>query len=163
MTSHADIVRGWVDESWTNPPASISEAGNKFLSEDFKSLDENGNVLADKAGYISMSHALVSAMSDFKEVIGDLQEEGDGVLMTFHFEGIHSSDFDLSALGLGVVHPSGKQIVWPDASAFFRTKDGKIVSIQEVTGGMAWFLAPFGIQLPSQPGGAPTPDAMQNP
>jgi hypothetical protein len=82
-------------------------------------------------------------------VFSDLREEGDSVIASFHFEGTFTSDFDLSAMGMGVVPVTGKKIVWPEASAKFNIKGDKTVSIQEITGGMEWFLAPLGVKLPS--------------
>ncbi len=69
----------------------------------------------DKQAYIGTAHQFVSAFTDFKWVLSDLREEGGSVIMSGHFEGKHTGDFDLSALGLGVIPASGKMIVWPEA------------------------------------------------
>ena len=149
MTSKIDVVRAYYDLAWTNPPASIIEAAEAYISDDFKSFDENGNVVMTKEVFIGMSHLLLGAFKDLKVVYNDLREEGDGVLSTFHFEGTHTGEFDLSAMGLGVIPASGKKIVWPDAKTKWNVKDGKIVSEEPISAGMGWFLTPLGIKLPT--------------
>jgi predicted ester cyclase len=149
MTSKLDVIRAWHDALYANPPSSIVEANQKFLSDDFKNLDKDGTVLMDKQAYLGMAQLLSAAMKDIKWVIDDLREEGDGVVIRSHFEGTHTGDFDLSAMGLGVVPASGKKIVWPDSSARFTIEGDKVLSIKEIDGGVELFLAPLGVKLPS--------------
>jgi predicted ester cyclase len=149
MTSKLDVVKAWYKMSWTNPPASNIEAAEKYISDDFQSLDRNGNLVMDKKTFVGMAQLMYAAFKDFKGVYSDLQEEGDGVIMSFHFEGTQTGDFDLSAMGLGVIPASGKRIVWPEAKTKFKVEGDKIVGEQEITGGMEWFLAPLGVKLPS--------------
>ena len=81
----------------------------------------------------------------------DLHEEGDDVIVSYQWEGTHTGDLDLSALGLGVIPASGKRIVWPEATSVFTIKGGKIVSIKPYgdSSGMEEFLKPLGIAMPS--------------
>ena len=98
-----------------------------------------------------MGTMLFSAFPDFKWVTKELRAEGDDTVVNKgHFEGTHTSDLDLSAMGLGVVKASGKKIVWPDATVVFKVRGDKIVSVQNTTDdGIASFLAPLGVKLPS--------------
>ncbi len=68
--------------------------------------------------------------------------------MTGHFEGTHTGDLDLSAMGLGVIPASGKKIVWPEASAKLTIEDGKIVRMEPYAGaaGLKAWLAALGIE-----------------
>ena len=150
MNSKKDVINAWVEESWRNPPASIKEAGEKYFSDDFQNVDKDGNVVGNKDAYIGLGLACATSFTGFKAVISDLQEVSDGVIMTNHFEGTHTSNFDLSAMGLGVIPPSGKKIVWADAKSKFTVEGDKITGIQEISGGLEWFLAPLGVKLPSQ-------------
>lgn len=66
MNGKVDVVRMWHDESWTNPPASFVEAIEKYYSDDFQSLDKEGNVTGDKVGMMTMSKVLYGSMEGFK-------------------------------------------------------------------------------------------------
>ena len=149
MTSKSDVIKAYYDAAWANPPSSVVEAVNAYFSDDFQSLDKDGNVVMNKEMFVGMGQLLMAAFSDFKPVYHDLREEDDGVIMTFHFEGTHTGDLDLSAMGLGVVPASGKRVVWPEASTKFKVEGDKIVGEEEISAGMAWFLAPLGVTPPS--------------
>jgi len=146
MNGKVDVVRMWHDESWTNPPASFVEAIEKYYSDDFQSLDKEGNVTGDKVGMMTMSKVLYGSMEGFKGVAHDFREGEDGsVLMTFHFEGKHTGDLDLSVLGLGVIQATGKSFKTADSINKFFVKDGLIVSSQPISGGFEYVLAQLGV------------------
>jgi hypothetical protein len=152
MSSKVDVYKAFYEASWANPPSSIMEANMTYLSDDFQNLDQDGNVIMDKEAYIGMTQLLSAALKDFKAVYSDVREEGESVIVSYHFEGTHTSDLDLSAMGMGVVPASGKKIVWPEASSEFKIEGDKIVSIKPYgdSGGMESFLAPLGVTLPSE-------------
>lgn len=151
MSSKLDVVRTFINAAWTNPPASIIEANETYFADDFQSLDKDGNVVMDKEAYIAMAQQFISAFTDFKWVRSDLHQEGDSVIMSGHFEGRHTVDFDLSAMGAGVIPASGKMIVWPEASVEYKVEGDKILSEKAYGGasGMEAILAPLGVTLPS--------------
>jgi predicted ester cyclase len=151
MSSKLNLVRTWIDAAWANPPSSVIEANQAYFADDFQSLDKDGNVLMNKEAYLGMAHLLLSAFTDFKWVRSDLRQEGDGVIMSGHFEGRHTGDLDLSAMGVGVVPASGKMIVWPQASVEYKVAGDKIISEKPHGGasGMEAMLAPLGVKLPS--------------
>ena len=99
-------------------------------------------------GFVNLLHA---SFPDITAVLHDVREEGDYVFVRSHFEGTHTSDFDLSAMGMGVVPASGKKIIWPEASNAFKIDGDKIVSIKPVgeSGGMEAFLAALGVKAPA--------------
>jgi hypothetical protein len=152
MSSKVDVYKAFYEASWANPPSSIMEANMTYLSDDFQNLDQDGNVIMDKEAYIGMTQLLSAALKDFKAVYSDVREEGESVIVSYHFEGTHTGDLDLSAMGMGVVPASGKKIVWPEASSEFKIEGDKIVSIKPYgdSGGMESFLAPLGVTLPSE-------------
>jgi predicted ester cyclase len=151
MSSKLNLVRTWIDAAWANPPSSVIEANQAYLSDDFQSLDKDGSVVMNKEAYLGMAHLLLSAFTGMKWVNSGLRQEGDSVIMTGHFEGKHTGDVDLSALGVGVVPASGKMIVWPEASVEYKVEGDKIMSEKAYGGasGLAEMLAPFGVKLPS--------------
>jgi predicted ester cyclase len=151
MSTKLEVYKAYYDASWANPPASVMEANETYLSDDFQILDKDGNVVMDKQAYLGLNQLLSAAFKDFKAVYSDLREDGDNVIVSYHFEGTHTGDFDLSAMGLGVLPASGKKIVWPEESSEFKIKGEKIVRItpRGDSGGMESFLAGLGVTPPS--------------
>jgi predicted ester cyclase len=150
VTSKADVVRKWEEESWVNPPSSTTEATEKYFSDDFRGLDKDGNVISDKAANVGMTHLLFNAFKDFKGVVHDIVEEDDSVKMTFHFEGTHTGDFDLSAMGMGVIPASGKRVVTAESITRFWVEGDQIVASQPISGGFESLLAGIGAMPPSE-------------
>ena len=148
MSSNLDFLRTYFDEYSAGSPASAMETAETYFSDDFQNLDKDGNFLADKAAYLGQGQFLFAAFKDLKFVYSDLREEGEGVIVSGHFEGTHTGDLDLSAMGMGVVKASGKKIVWPDNDSKWKVEGDKIVSIQEVSGGLEEFFAPLGVKPP---------------
>jgi len=149
MGSKLDVYNAYEEMAWSNPPASMIEALSKYFADDFQSFDQGGTVVMDKKAYIGMVHLLLTAFKDFKAVVSDRSEVSEGVIVSSHFEGTHTSDLDLSAMGIGVVPASGKKIVWPETRNLFEINNDKIVSIKPLdeSGGMNSFLEPLGVKL----------------
>jgi len=147
MASKIDILKAWNEAANKNPASP--ETGS-YLTDDFQNTDKDGKVLMDKQAYLGMGALMGAALSDLKFVFTDLREDGDGVVATFHAEGTHSGPLDLSAMGMGVVPPSGKMIVWPDRSSRFVFKGDKISGIQDLAeGGLQSFFEPLGVKPPA--------------
>jgi hypothetical protein len=151
MASKLDVYNMYYNEAWSNPPTSLVETNQKYLSDDFHSFDKDGNPEMDKTAYIGMSQLLFGSFSDFKYVKTDTREDEDGVIVMGHFEGMHVGDLDFSAMGLGIIPASGKKVVWPDSAVKFKIAGDKIVSIHPVddNGGTAAFLKALGVENPS--------------
>lgn len=150
MTSKADLYKEYFNASWADPPSSFVEATKTYFSQDFQSLDKDGNVVQNKEAWIGMGQLLATAIKDFKFVYSDIHEEDDGVIVIGQFEGTHTGDLDLSALGLGVIPASGKKIVIPSGNKF-KIEGDKIISREDYGdyGGSAEFLAALGVTPPS--------------
>lgn len=154
MTSSAiDVVKGYQEALWGDPQSETRvETASEMIADDFQLLDEDGNVVMDKATLFAMGELMAGAFDDFEYVSTDFTDSGDDtVLMSGHFEGTHTRDLDLSAMGLGVIPASGKKIVWPDSTVKWTVKDDKIVRSEPAGGstGMKGFLAPLGVEPPS--------------
>jgi predicted ester cyclase len=145
MTSKLDFVKEWT--SHTN----IVEANETYFSDDFQSVDKDGNVVMDKQGYLAFVRTMLAALPDLKWVPAEFREEGDVVIMSGHFEGTFTNDLDLSAMGTGVIPASGKKIMWPQMSVSYQVEGDKIV--KEIpygdVSGFEDFLAPLGVKAPS--------------
>ena len=150
MSSKVEVVRAWYEESWENPPSSNIESSKKYFSDDYQGLDKDGNVMTDKAAFIGMTQALFNAFEDFKGVVHDLREENGSVIMTFHWEGTHTGDFDLSAMGMGVIPASGKRVTTPESKSRFVVEGDQIVGSQPISGGFEAFLAALGVEMPAR-------------
>jgi hypothetical protein len=151
VSSKADVWKAYYKESWTNPPSSVIEATMKYYSDEFQGFDKDGNVVMSKDAQVGMAQLIMPAFKDFRGYYSDIREEGDSVFVTYHFEGTHTGDLDLSAMGLGVIPASGKKIIWPEGTTEFKIKDGKFVSSKPYgdSGGTEAFLEPLGVKLPT--------------
>lgn len=150
MTSKVDLYKEYFEAAWANPPASIVEASKAYLADDFQSLGKDGNVEQNRDAFIGASQLMAAAFTDFKFVYSDIHEEDDGVVVIGQFEGVHTGDLDLSALGVGVIPASGKKFVVPSGNKF-KIEGDKIVSRQDYGdyGGSAAFLAALGVTPPA--------------
>jgi predicted ester cyclase len=151
MSSKLDVVRTFIDAAWKNPPASVMEANKTYLADNFQSLDKDGKAQMNKEAYTGMAKLFMSAFTDFKWVRSDLRQQGESVIMSGHFEGRHTGDIDLTAVGAGYIPASGKMIVWPEASVEYKVEGDKIVSERAYGGasGLDALLAPLGVSIPT--------------
>jgi hypothetical protein len=151
MSSNVDYLRAYLDEVLaTETPEAAMELAERQFSDDFQNLDNDGNVLMDKAGYLGFGHLMFASFENMKFLYSDLREEGDDVIVNGHWEGKFAGDLDLSAMGMGVIPASGKKIIWPEGSSKWKVEGDKIVSIQELSGGgIGEFLAPLGVKPPT--------------
>ena len=150
MGKNLEIYKAHQKMELTNPPASIFEANEKYLSDDFQILDKEGNMQMNREAYLGMGSLLYDSFPDFNNVVRDAREEGDSVMVRSHFEGTFTGDLDLSAMGMGVIPASGKKIVWPEAATEWKFTEDQIASIQskDENGGLGPFLAAIGVTMP---------------
>ena len=146
MTSKLDVVK-----AWTDVPSGDVEAEAAYLSDGFQFVDQDGNVVMNKEAWVGMGQLLLASFENWDYVVTDLRQEGDFVIMTGHFQGKHTADLDLSAMGMGVIPASGKEFVWPDESTKVMVEGDKIVRLETYgdSGGMETFLAVLGVEPPS--------------
>jgi predicted ester cyclase len=151
MSSSIELYKAYFDASWANPPASVVEANETYLSDDFQVFDKDGNVEMDRQTYLGSAQLLFAAFEDYKYLYNDIRAEGDDVIVSGHFEGTHTRDLDLTMMGLGVIPASGEKIVWPEATIKLKIEGDKIASLVNLddAGGMVAFLEALGVKLPS--------------
>jgi SnoaL-like polyketide cyclase len=150
VATQSELFKAYEKVAWANPPASLVESA-KYLADDFKLLDKQGKVVMTREAYIGMGPLLATAFKDITYVVKELRDEGDSAIVTGHFEGTHTGNFDLTAMGAGVIPASGKKIVWPDSTEKWKFVGDKIVSLtnMEETDPMVSFLAPLGVEQPT--------------
>lgn len=138
MTSRLDVI-----EKWLAVPQGDIEGSAAYLSEDFQSFDSDGNVVLTKETWKGMGQMLQASFTDFEWINTGKSEEGDKIILTGHFEGTHTADLDLTAMGAGVIPASGKKIVWPEATSKVTIEGEKIIKWEpyDEGGGMEEFLA----------------------
>ena len=151
MANKVDVVRSFLNAGWVNPPSSLITADQKYLADNFQSLDKDGTPVMNKEVYINVARTFTSALRDMNWYLRDLRQEGDSVIMRGHFEGTFTGDLDLSAMGLGVIKPSGKKIVWPESVVEYKVEGDKIITERAYggTSGIEEMLAPLGVKLPT--------------
>jgi hypothetical protein len=93
------------------------ERSEQYLSDDFQGTDSVGGPAFDKAGWVGMGQMFKGSLPDIKVVIDDIREEGDSVMVTSHFTGTFTNDFDLTALGMGVIPANGEMVTFPSSTA----------------------------------------------
>jgi hypothetical protein len=81
-----------------------------YLADNFQWTDELGSPAMDRASWKGMGDLLEAAMPDLEIVIDELREEGDDVVVGTRFVGTFTNDFDLSAVGMGVIPATGKPV-----------------------------------------------------
>ena len=150
MGSKVDVVRSFIDASWSDPPASVIKANQDYLADNFQGFNQDGVPTMNKETYINVTRLFLAAFADLKWVLRDFRLVGDGVLMSGHYEGTHTGDLDLSAMGLEVVKASGDKIIWPEALLVYKVEGDKIISERAYAGasGLDELLAPLGVKLP---------------
>jgi predicted ester cyclase len=128
--------------TWDNPDKE------SHLSDDFQSTDALGSPPMDKSSWLAMGSLMESAIPDISFVIKDIREEDDGVAITGRFAGTFTNDFDLSAMGMGVIHATGKAVDFQDSTLQLSFDGDKISRVHDPStgpdAGMPGFLKALG-------------------
>jgi len=123
---------------WGSPDRSA------LYTDDFQFTNALGGPPMDRNAWLGMADLMESAIPDISTVFEDIREEGDSLLVTSHWEGTFTNDFDLSALGLGVIPATGKVVVFPTSTVRMTFDGDKLCAVYDpATGpdaGMAGFL-----------------------
>jgi nicotinamidase-related amidase len=132
---------------WDN---SISDRGS-YYTDDFQLTNAQGAPPSDKDAALAMAQLMQSAMPDIKTVVENIREDGDDVVLTSHWEGTFTNDFDLSALGMGIVPATGKAVVFPTSTIRMSFDGDKISRIHDPAtdpdAGLAGFFKALGVEM----------------
>jgi len=111
------------------------EQSNSHLSDDFQGTDAVGGPPFDKAGWVGMGQIFTHSFPDIKVVIEDIHEHGDKVMITSHYTGTFTNDFDLSAMGMGVVLASGEIVTFPSSTSEISFDGDKVSRTHDIETG----------------------------
>ena len=130
---------------WTKPRQK------DYYTDDFQLTNTQGAPPADRDGVLAMGQLMQSAMPDIRTVIEEIREDGDDVVLTSHWEGTFVNDFDLTALGMGVIPATGKAVVFPTSTIQISFDDGKICRIHDPAtdpdAGQSGFFKALGVDM----------------
>jgi hypothetical protein len=123
-----------------------------YYTEDFQFTSaQEGAAPSGRDQNLAMGQLMQSAMPDIKTVIEDIREDGDDVVLTSHWEGTFLNDFDLSAMGMGIVPATGKAVVFPTSTIRISFDDGQISKIHDPAtapdAGPAGFFKALGVEM----------------
>jgi predicted ester cyclase len=122
-----------------------------YYADDFLYTDAQGGPPQDRDTWLSMGKLMRSAFPDLSLVIDDIREEGDDVVVTGHFAGTFTNDFDVSPLGMGVVPATGKAYDFPPATNRVSFDGDKIAKMYGLDAGpdagIAGFAKTLGVSL----------------
>jgi hypothetical protein len=128
---------------WSSPDRG------SYYTDDFEFTTAAGDPPMDKSGALAMADLMGSALPDISTVVEDIREGGDSIILTSHWEGTFANDFDLSAMGMGVIPATGKTVVFPTSTIRIDFDGDKICAIHDPgTGpdaGVGGFLKALGV------------------
>jgi len=87
-----------VEKAWAAAvtPGGDSAAAINLLSDDFRNLDQDGDVMLAKHGTVDLGRMMYASFADDGFVVTGLSDEGDYVTISGHNEEVHTVDLDLS-------------------------------------------------------------------
>lgn len=147
MPEKIEIVKRYAEAA-----SEDMELAFNYLADDFHSVDKDGNVVLTKEGFSNLGRMMLASFPDYVWKTTDIREEGDYVILSGHNEGTHTSDLDLTAMGVGIVNATGKKIVWPESVMKVSVEGGTIIQMEPYGGaaGLQGFLGALGVELPSE-------------
>jgi len=128
------------------------DQNGKYLSDDFQGTDSVGGPAFDKDGWTGMGQMFKGSLPDIKVVIDDIREDGDHVLVKSHFTGTFTNDFDLSAMGMGVIPASGEFVEFPPSTVQVSFNGDKVSKVHSTDTGPDAGLPGLMKTLGAQPG-----------
>lgn len=105
------------------------------------------------AEWIGLNRTMQAGMPDMSINLRIIAINRNAIQSEVQITGTHTSDLDLTPLGIGVIPATGKSVTLPKETGVARVQDGKIVSIHLNTpkdGGIAGLLAQLGVQPPQR-------------
>jgi predicted ester cyclase len=106
----------------------------------------------DADQWLEANRKIFDAFPDFTYNFEILEEDGDQVWVRARMEGTHDGDWDLSAMGIGIIPATGQRIVTsPSVTVGTVNADGHVERIEVVEGnedsGIPGILRQLGIEM----------------
>ena len=122
----------------------------RYLTDDFQATYANGSPSMDKDTWIGSGVLMEAALPDMVWTFEYVGEDGDDVLVDTRMSGTFENDFDLSAMGMGVIPATGKRVEMGPIRNRVRFEDSKICEIYDPRtgqeGGVADLMKTLGVE-----------------
>ena len=126
--------------NFDTPPV---EAQN-YYADNFQATDSVGGQPFDKQAWFGMGEIMRASFPDISYEVEEIREDGEDVIIKGRFEGTFETDFDLSAMNMGVIPATGKKVIFPnDTSRVSFDADDKIVGNHSLDSGPDAGIAGF--------------------
>jgi hypothetical protein len=101
----------------------------------FKFIDSIGSDPMNKEMWLGMGHLIQAAIPDIGYIFESIEEDGEDLLVTGRFTGTFTNDFDLSAMGMGVIPATGQPTNMSSHTNRVSFEGDKIVHLHDLTTG----------------------------
>ncbi len=122
-----------------------------YLSDDFTFSGPTPEpVSADQ--WIGIMMGMRAAFPDLNYNLKITGYEDNKIMTTTQLAGTHTKDWDLTAMGIGVIPATGKTVSNPKEEGLMTIKDGKITSYfinSKEEGGIPGMLKQLGVEVPA--------------
>lgn len=130
--------------------ADVNQAG-QYLSDDYELVDFLAQPM-DRESMLRMIGLLKAAMPNLSHSLSNIRIEGGVVKLTVQISGTNSGGLDLRSMGFGLIPPSQKFIIFPNANYEITVRDGKITTERDVSPvspnrRMSGLLKSFGVNM----------------
>jgi predicted ester cyclase len=128
------------------------QIAKSLLSDDFMFSGPVPEPINGEA-WLGMSASMKAAFPDLDYHFKVEGVDGNVVKTSTQLSGTHSGDFDLTAMGMGIIPATGKSFSMPSDSGDGEVRDGKVVAyrIQPTEGaGLIAILTQLGIPIPTK-------------
>jgi predicted ester cyclase len=141
--------RALVDAFFTAFEAGDYDTAASYLSNDFQFSGATPEPISGQA-WIGLSASMRAAFPDLRYNFQVESVEGDVVTTSNQLHGTHTEDFDLSAMGMGVIPPTGKSFSLPQETNEATVHNGKLAGVHVFStpgSGLAGILSQLGIPV----------------
>ena len=147
MKSNTEIVRSALKCA----EKGDMDAMDRLMSDDFAFTGATPQPM-NKSQFIELMRTLVTAIPDWQFNISSVSEMGASVRMTNRITGRNTGTFDLPAMGINSVPPTGKKVALPQETIDATVRNGKIAEFKVTAtpgGGVMGILTQLGIKVPA--------------
>ena len=128
------------------------QRARQWLADDFTFNDPNSPMPPPGPDeWLALQQTLINAFPDLNYNFEIFREEGNQVWVSANIGGTHNGDFDLSAMGMGVVPATGKRVsAGRSVTVGTLNNAGKVQAIEVVEdegGGLPGMLQQIGVDL----------------
>jgi hypothetical protein len=123
---------------------------NALCKDDFTLIGPAPKPL-DKQAFLTWVKSVYHGNTKINNNVEIIESSGDTVKCNVQMEGIHSNDWDLSFMGLGIIPATNKAWKNPKEEMIVTLRDGKVANIKVSVpedGGIPGIMSQLGVQMP---------------